>query len=369
MPDQIGHWLYIFRVAGEPEAPKMPCILNGCEHGEMVECIPGSAWAVNVMGIYKRDHMSTARVGVTAPAGVAKARGTRAGEIAFVPHDENHRVSAPCLGIHDGADSLRQEQVSCCNQRLNLREVAGIGCTATAATMHVVALVRTDPRIIGHRVVGQIACELAEVHDVVQPGWTRLHVLVGNEGIVLALVELVATRAGQQIPITQRERLHISFPGLLVRLQLVNDVLDIYRGVAVAGDAIRGAGSGGNVIWLTGVSNSEVVAGQARSRGQIVGKGSVGIANQSIEASVFHHDHKHMTEAAVIVAVISLDADGSGREHESQDHKPNDPCPSPVSKAFLHAACKHDYLLASNSPVGHAYLTASRSYSPVDGKR
>src|SRR5713101_9257462 len=122
-PDQIGHWLYIFRVTGEPEAPKMPCILNGCEHGEMVECIPGSACAMNVMGIYKRDHMSTARVGVTAPAGVAKARGTRTGEIAFVPHDENHRVSAPCLGIHNGADSLRQEQVSGCNQRLNLGEV------------------------------------------------------------------------------------------------------------------------------------------------------------------------------------------------------------------------------------------------------
>ena len=51
--DQIGHWFYIFRVTGETETPKMPCILNGCEHGEMVECIPRNVRAVNVIGIHK----------------------------------------------------------------------------------------------------------------------------------------------------------------------------------------------------------------------------------------------------------------------------------------------------------------------------
>src|SRR5258708_8977460 len=94
--------------------------------------------------------MSTARVGVTAAAGVAEARGARTGEIAFVPHDENHRISAPCFGIHNGADRLRQEQVSGCDQRRNLREVTGIVCTTTAAPMHAVPWVRPAPTIILH---------------------------------------------------------------------------------------------------------------------------------------------------------------------------------------------------------------------------
>src|SRR6266849_8562684 len=99
--------------------------------------------------------MSTTRVGVTAAAGVAEARGTGAREIAFVPHDENHRISAPCFGIHDRADRLRQEEVSGRNQRLHLGEVTGITWNTTTAPMHVMTLVGTDPGIIGHRVIGQ----------------------------------------------------------------------------------------------------------------------------------------------------------------------------------------------------------------------
>ena len=102
--DKFIHWFHIFLIAGEPEAAEMPSILNRSEHGQMVECIIGNARVVNRVRINQRDHMSAARVGVAAAAGVAEAERTRAGEVALVPGDENHGIPAPSLGIDDGAD-------------------------------------------------------------------------------------------------------------------------------------------------------------------------------------------------------------------------------------------------------------------------
>ncbi len=113
----------------------------------------------------ERQDVAATRICITTATRVAEAEWTRAGEVALIPGDENYRVTRPGAGVHDCADGVIEESIACRDQALHLREVAGIGRRG-GAPVHVIALVRADPGVVGNRVVRQVGVELAEIHDV-----------------------------------------------------------------------------------------------------------------------------------------------------------------------------------------------------------
>jgi len=106
--------------------------------------------------------------------------------------------------------------------------------------MHVVALIRADPDIIGHGIVGEIGCQLAEVDDIRHSRGIGLHVFVGYERIVLALVELVSAGVVER-RLAQRIRLHVRLPGLPSRFELVDDIGHVDGDVVVINHAVERA--------------------------------------------------------------------------------------------------------------------------------
>ena len=58
--------------------------------------------------------------------------------------------------------------------------------------MHIMALVWADPGVVWHIVIGKIGRKLAEIHYIGHACRVVLHILVGDEGIVLALIKLLA---------------------------------------------------------------------------------------------------------------------------------------------------------------------------------
>src|SRR2546421_1587644 len=100
------------------------------------------------------DHMSTTRHSITAAAGVVE------GEVAFVPGDEDDRVTYPGMGVHNLTYGVPQEGVTGCDELLFIGKVARVRSGGATATVHIVALVGADPGIIGHMIGGQIGAEL-----------------------------------------------------------------------------------------------------------------------------------------------------------------------------------------------------------------
>src|SRR6266851_6642646 len=198
--------------------------------------------------------------GVAATAVVPESIEARAGEVGFIPSDEDDRVAGPSLRIHDGADRVAEKGIARGNQRRHLGKIAGV-VGSGGPPVHVMTLVRTDPGVVGHFAAGQVGRKLTEVDNIGHARWVALHVLIRNEGVVLAFVELVAARVIKRSG-AKRVRLHVGLPGFAVGLDLIHDVSDVDGGVAVVSDAVRGAVGCGNVVWLTGVGYAEVVACQ-----------------------------------------------------------------------------------------------------------
>src|SRR5205807_10178829 len=113
-------------------------------------------------------------------------------EVGFIPGDENHRVTGPCARMHDSADRITQEGVAGGNQRLYLGKIARV-VGSGGPPVHVMTLVGTDPGIICDVSVAQVGRELAEIGYIGDPRRAALYVLIGNEGVMLSLIELVAT--------------------------------------------------------------------------------------------------------------------------------------------------------------------------------
>src|SRR5579884_1680153 len=128
------------------------------------------------------------RYGITAAAIITEAVEARSREIALIPGDEDNGIARPGAGIHNRADRLAQEGISCLDQQLLVGEITGVTGAATAAPMHVVALVGADPAVIGNGVVRQVGGELAEIHDVRHTSRVILHILIRDKRIVLALI-------------------------------------------------------------------------------------------------------------------------------------------------------------------------------------
>lgn len=84
----------------------MPTVFDGGHHGVVVVGIVGSASETVTTGNHEADDVASTGIGVAATAGVAEAVGTSAGEVAFIPHDEDDGISGPCLGGHDGGDGI-----------------------------------------------------------------------------------------------------------------------------------------------------------------------------------------------------------------------------------------------------------------------
>ena len=104
--------------------------------------------------------------------------------------------------------------------------------------MHVVALVRADPRIIRDRTVGEVSRKFAEVDDVGHARGVGLDVLIGDKWIMFALVELVA--AGMvELRSAKRERLHICLPRFIGTFELIHNVRNVDRDVVVVRNAVR----------------------------------------------------------------------------------------------------------------------------------
>ncbi len=101
--NQVAHWRHIGGVAGEPKAAQFPAPLDGGEHRVVVICHAGGACRVVRVRDGQCDYMASARIGVAAAAGVAEAKGARAGKVALVPGDEDHRVPCPGVGMHNSA--------------------------------------------------------------------------------------------------------------------------------------------------------------------------------------------------------------------------------------------------------------------------
>ena len=235
----------------------MPAILNGRQHGVAIERVIRTPGKAERVGNDESQDVPAAGICVAASTGIPKTSGASAGEIAFIPGNEDDGIAGPCFGRHDGVDRAEKERITGGDQRLDLRKVAGISGSG-ASSVHVVALVGADPYIVGDGVVGKIGGQLAEVDDVGDARRVGLNVLVADERIMLALVELVAAS------VIKRSRaegigLHVSFPGFSVRFQLVDNVGDINRGVIVVGHAIRRPGSRGDVVGLARVCDAVII--------------------------------------------------------------------------------------------------------------
>src|SRR5271169_1124952 len=117
---------------------------------------------------------------IAATASVAEPLRARAGEIAFIPCDEDDGIASPCLGGHDRIDGVEQEGIAGRDKRLDLRKIARVG-GGSAATVHVMALIRADPDIVGYGVVRKVGSQLAEVDNIRHAGGIRLNVLVADK--------------------------------------------------------------------------------------------------------------------------------------------------------------------------------------------
>src|SRR5579883_1614179 len=118
------------------------------------------------------------RYGITAAAIITKTVEARSREIALIPGDEDNGITCPGLRIHNRADRLAQEGISCLDQQLLVGEVTGVTGTATAAPMHIVALVGANPAVIGNGIVRQVGRKLAEIYDVRHTSRVILHILI-----------------------------------------------------------------------------------------------------------------------------------------------------------------------------------------------
>ncbi len=176
--------------------------------------------------------------------------------------------------------------------------------------MHVMALVRADPGVGGHRIVRQVRRELAKVHDVCQARRVALDIGIGDERIMLALVELVAAGRRQQVAVAQRQRLHVGLPGLAIRLKLIHDVCHVESHITIACDPIGRTGGCRDVVRLAGVRDAKIVGRQPISCRRRVNPGCVRVANQALIAGVLHHNDEDMLEVleirTVTIATASL---------------------------------------------------------------
>ena len=141
-------------------------------------------------------------------------------------------------------------------------------------------LVGADPGVVRNSAIGQIGSELTEVHDIRDASGVGLNILIRDERVVLALIELIAAGRIERRG-AQRVRLHVSLPGFATRFELVNDVGDVDGGVVVVRDAVGRTGGGGNVIGLAGVCDPGVVGGKPICRGSEVDERRIGVADET----------------------------------------------------------------------------------------
>src|ERR1700746_645931 len=185
------------------------------------------------------------------------------------------------------------------------------------AAVHVVTLVRGDPDVVSHGVVGKVGGQLAEVHDVGHAHRIVLYVLVGDEGIVLALVQLVTTGVIQR-GAAQRVGLHVGLPSLTLGLKLIHNVGDVDGYVVVVNDAIGRAGSCRNVVRLTGMGHAKVVGRQTEVGSCSVDERCVGIPDQSIKTGVLHHDDEDVLKILDTGTTVLRTKRGRGKQQNGQ---------------------------------------------------
>jgi len=280
----------------------VPAILNGRQHGVVIQCVIGTPGKAERVGNDKSRDVPAPEICVATATGIPKTSWASAGEIAFIPGNEDDRIAGPCFGRHDGVDRAEKERIAGRDQRLDLRKIAGISGSG-ASSVHVVTLVWTDPDTVRDGIVGKIGGQLAEVDNVDDARRVGLNALVTDERIMLALVKLVAAS------VIERSRaegigLHVSFPGFSVRFQLVDYVGDINRGVIVVGHAIRGPRSGGDVVGLARVCDAVITCRETSGGGGEVNEWGVWIANLCVVAGILHHDDEDMIESVMVAVPI-----------------------------------------------------------------
>jgi len=223
--------------------------------------------------------------------------------------------------------------------------------------VHVMTLVGADPGVIGNSAVGEIGTELTEVNDVGYSSRIGLDILIGNEGIVFALIELV-TAGGIEWSRAERIRLHVSLPAFAVRLDLIDDVGDVNRGWVVAGDSVQGAGGCRNVVWLTGMCNSGVIRRKTVGGSGEVDEWSVGVANQGVEARILHHDDENVLVVLERGAIAGPSADREGRRlnDECRDDSTKEQRSTYVAKILQRGFLIHEHIPVSGLHGRRAFL-------------
>jgi hypothetical protein len=118
--DQVAHRTNAVPVTGIGEATEVPAVLNGRQHGVVIERVIGTPGKAERVGNNESQDVPAAGICVAAATGIPKTSGASASEIAFIPGDEDDGIAGPCFGRHNGVDSAEKERIAGGDQRLDL---------------------------------------------------------------------------------------------------------------------------------------------------------------------------------------------------------------------------------------------------------